>query len=87
MLNVCIRIRTILPLEAQVRNATTAGSRPAIFGDVITDQKHHIDNLFTDTWKMLKFSARTKGAGITKRSGIDITAAVFYYWSGRGLET
>jgi hypothetical protein len=48
-----------------------------LISDVITDQKHYIDNLFADTWKKLQFNARIKGAGFTKRSGIDITEAVF----------
>jgi hypothetical protein len=60
-----------------VKNGTNEGALPALIGDVITDQKHYIDNLFADTWKKLKFNARIKGAGFTKRSGIDITEAVF----------
>ena len=60
-----------------MKNGTNGGALPALIGDVITDQKHYIDNLFADTWKKLKFNARIKGAGFTKRSGIDITEAVF----------
>ena len=60
-----------------MKNGTNEGALPALIGDVITDQKHYIDNLFADTWKKLKFNARIKGAGFTKRSGIDITEAVF----------
>jgi len=60
-----------------VKNGTNECALPALIGDVITDQKHYIDNLFADTWKRLKFNARIKGAGFTKRSGIDITEAVF----------
>ena len=60
-----------------MKNGTKGGALPALIGDVITDQKHYIDNLFADTWKKLKFNARIKGAGFTKRSGIDITEAVF----------
>ena len=60
-----------------MKNGTNKGALPALIGDVITDQKHYIDNLFADTWKKLKFNARIKGAGFTKRSGIDITEAVF----------
>jgi hypothetical protein len=60
-----------------VKNGTNEGALPALIGDVITDQKHYIDNLFADTWKKLKFNARIKAAGFTKRSGIDITEAVF----------
>jgi hypothetical protein len=60
-----------------VKNGTNEGALPALIGDVITDQKHYIDNLFADTWRKLKFTARIKGAGFTKRSGIEITEAVF----------
>ena len=60
-----------------MKNGTNECALPALIGDVITDQKHYIDNLFADTWKKLKFNARIKGAGFTKRSGIDITEAVF----------
>jgi hypothetical protein len=60
-----------------VKNGTYAGALPALIGDVITDKRHYIDNLFADTWKQLKFTARIKGAGFTKRSGIEITEAVF----------
>jgi len=60
-----------------VKNGTNEGALPALIGDVIRDQKHYTDNLFADTWKKVKFNARIKGAGFTKRSGIDITEAVF----------
>ena len=60
-----------------MKNGTNECALPALIGDVIADQKHYIDNLFADTWKELKFNARIKGAGFTKRSGIDITEAVF----------
>ncbi len=67
----------MIPAEARVENGTKKGALPALIGDVITDQKHYIDNLFADTWKKLRFNVRIKGAGFTKRSGIDITEAVF----------
>ena len=60
-----------------MKNDTKEGVLPPLIGDVITDQKHCIDNLFADTWKELKFNARIKRAGFTKRSGIAITEAVF----------
>ncbi len=60
-----------------MKNSTNEDALPALIGDVITDQKRYIDNLFADTWKTLRFNARIKGAGFTKRSGIDITEAVF----------
>jgi hypothetical protein len=44
-----------------VKNGTNAGALPTLIGDVITDQKHYIDNLFADTWKRLKMNARIRG--------------------------
>ena len=60
-----------------MKNGTNESALLALTGDVITDRKHYIDNLFADTRKKLKFNARIKGAGFTKRSRIDITEAVF----------
>ena len=64
MLYVCIQVQTILPLEAQVRNATSAGALPAPSDDAIRDQRHYIDNLFTVTWKKLEFNAQLRGSGL-----------------------
>lgn len=50
---------------------------PSLIGNVLTDSKHYIDNLFADTWKSLKIGNLIKAAGFTKRSGIQITEAVF----------
>jgi SRSO17 transposase len=63
--------------EAQLKNGTNADSLPPMISVVITDSKHYIDNLFADTWKKLKLNALIKGAGFTKRSGIEVTEAVF----------
>lgn len=63
--------------EAQLKNGTNADSLPPLISAVITDSKHYIDNLFADTWKKLKINSLIKGAGFTKRSGIEITEAVF----------
>lgn len=60
-----------------MKNGINEGVLPPLVGNVITDQRHYIDNLFADTWKQLKINARIKRAGFTKRSGIDITEAVF----------
>ncbi|MCU7880464.1 MAG: hypothetical protein KZQ60_07970 [Candidatus Thiodiazotropha sp. (ex Lucinoma aequizonata)] len=50
---------------------------PPLISVVITDSKHFIDNLFADTWKQLKLNSLIRQAGFTKRSGIEITEAVF----------
>jgi hypothetical protein len=70
-------MQTPKPPEARVKNGIKEDGLPALIGDVITDQEHYLDNLFADTWKQLKFNARIKAAGLSKRSGIDITEAVF----------
>ena len=60
-----------------MKNDTNADSLPPLISDVITDSKHYIDNLFADTWKKLKLNSLIKAAGFTKRSGIEITQAVY----------
>ncbi len=60
-----------------MKNGTKEDALPPLIGDVMTDKNYYIDNLFADTWKKLKFNSRIKAAGLTKRSGIDITEAVF----------
>ena len=63
--------------EAHLKNDINADSLPPLISVVITDSKHYIDNLFADTWKKLKLNALIRGAGFTKRSGIEVTEAVF----------
>ncbi len=60
-----------------MKNGTNTHSLPPLISGVITDSKHYIDNIFADTWKKLKLNSLIKGAGFTKRSGIEITEAVF----------
>jgi hypothetical protein len=60
-----------------VKNDINADSLPPLISVVITDSKNYIDNLFADTWKKLKLNALIRGAGFTKRSGIEVTEAVF----------
>jgi SRSO17 transposase len=63
--------------EAKLKNVTNAHDLPPLISDLITDSTSYIDNLFADTWKKLKLNALIKGAGFKKRSGIEITEAVF----------
>ena len=63
--------------EAHMKNDTNVAVLPPLISDVITDSKHYIDNLFADTWKKLKLNSLIRVAGFTKRSGIEITQAVF----------
>ena len=65
------------PRKARMNNDTTNNALPSLIGGVIADQNLYIDNLFASTWKSLKFNQRIKSAGFTKRSGIEITEAVF----------
>ena len=60
-----------------MKNGINADRLPPLISVVITDSTHYIDNLFADTWKKLKFNALIRGAGFTKRSGIEITEVVF----------
>ena len=56
---------------------TKADVFPALIGDVISDSKEYVDNLFADTWKKLKFNTRVKSAGFAKRSGVGVTEVVY----------
>ncbi len=47
-----------------MKNGTNEDALPALIGDVITDQKHYIDNLFADTWKKLRFNGEN---GVSSR--------------------
>ena len=60
-----------------MKNDTITDSLPPFVSDILTGQKHYIDNIFADTWKKLKFNTLIKGAGFTKRSGIEVTEVVF----------
>lgn len=60
-----------------MKNDINANNLPPLVGDVLTDPKEYIDNLFADTWKKLRLNSLIKRAGFTKRSGIEITEAVF----------
>lgn len=60
-----------------MNNDTNKAALPSLIGEVLSDQKNYIDNLFADTWRTLKFSSLLKAAGFTKRSGLQISQAVF----------
>jgi hypothetical protein len=60
-----------------MNNDTNQSALPSLIGGVLTDQKHYIDNLFADTWKALRFNSLLSVAGFTKRSGLQISQAVF----------
>lgn len=60
-----------------MKNDTSIDSLPPLIGTVITDSKLCMDNLFADTWKNLKLNTLIIKSGFTKRSGIDVSEAVF----------
>lgn len=60
-----------------MNNATNKSALPTLISDVIADDKHYIDNVFADTWKNLGLNKLIKAAGFSKRSGVEITEAVF----------
>lgn len=49
---------------------------PPLVADVLHDPLTHIDNLFADTWKQLRFGSLMAKAGFTKRSGKSVTEVV-----------
>jgi len=60
-----------------LKNGINENILPPLIKDVVTGSKCYIDNLFADTWKKLKLNSLIKAAGFSKRSGIEITEAVF----------
>lgn len=60
-----------------MNNDTNKNALPPLIGGLLADKKLYIDNIFADTWKSLKFNTLIRSAGFSKRSGIQITEAVF----------
>lgn len=60
-----------------MNNDTNKSALPSLISDVLTDQHHCIDNVFASTWKTLRFNTLLRSAGFSKRSGLQITQAVF----------
>lgn len=60
-----------------MNNDTNQSVLPSLIAGVIADPQHYIDNLFADTWKALRLNTLLATAGFTKRSGVQITQAVF----------
>ena len=60
-----------------MNNAINKNVLPTLISDVIADDKNYMDNVFADTWKKLGLNKLVKAAGFSKRSGIEITEAVF----------
>lgn len=50
---------------------------PPLIGDLVTDSKTWMDNLFADSWKQLKMNGLIQKAGLNKRSGIGIEESVY----------
>lgn len=60
-----------------MNNDTKNSALPELVENVIKNKNHYIDNLFADTWKALKLNKCLNRAGFKKRSGINISEAVF----------
>lgn len=60
-----------------MNNDTKSKALPSLVGDLLSEQKHYVDNLFADTWRALRFNTLLKTACFTKRSGIKVHEAVF----------
>ena len=48
-----------------------------MIANFLHDPVTHVDNLFADTWKQLRFGSLIHRAGFRKRSGTDIVDIVF----------
>ena len=60
-----------------MNNATKNDCLPPLIASVLHDPLTHVDNLFADTWKQLRFGSLISKAGFRKRSGTDIVDVVF----------
>ena len=60
-----------------MNNDTITKVLPSLVEGVLSDKKLYIDNLFASIWKSLNFKKVIKTSGFSKRSGIQITEAVF----------
>lgn len=60
-----------------MNNDTFTKVLPSLVEGVFSDKKLYIDNLFASTWKSLNFKKIITSSGFSKRSGIQITEAVF----------
>jgi hypothetical protein len=60
-----------------MKNATKHDCLPPLIANVLHDPLTHVDNLFADTWKQLRFGSLIHKAGFRKRSGTDIVDVVF----------
>lgn len=60
-----------------MNNDTKKSVLPSLIGGILSDPQHCIDNLFADTWRMLRFNRLLQKAGFTKRSGLQISQIVF----------
>ena len=60
-----------------MNNATKLDCLPPLIANFLHDPVTHVDNLFADTWKQLRFGSLIHRAGFRKRSGTDIVDVVF----------
>lgn len=60
-----------------MNNATNLHGLPTSISSAITNKNNCIDNIFADAWKKLRLNVHIKNSQFIKRSGIDISEAVF----------
>lgn len=60
-----------------MKRDTTKPNLPALTEDILTDPQVCADNLFADTWKILKMKSLLNKVGFKKRTGTPITEVVF----------
>lgn len=57
--------------------ATKNSQLPPLVRNILYDKRTHVDNLFADAWRHLKFGSLIGLSGFRKRSGTDIVAVVY----------
>lgn len=60
-----------------MNNDTNIRHLPSQIAGFISDKNIYIDNIFANTWRSMKLNTLINKAGFSKRSGIQITEAVF----------
>lgn len=60
-----------------MKNATKHDCLPPMIANLLNDPVTKVDNLFADTWKLLRFNSLISKAGFRKRSGTGIVDVVF----------
>jgi len=57
--------------------ATNNDQLPPLVSNILHDKRTHVDNLFADAWRDLKFGSLLSRSGFRKRSGTDIVVVIY----------